>query len=128
MNESAEDYIKTLYILKRRIGAVRSVDVAREMGFSRASVSTAMTNLRKKGIIVMEKNGSIDFTEKGAEVAEGIFEKYSTLIGFLQVVAGVDEETAREDACKMEHGLSESTYSGIRRYVRSHAQAEPHPV
>jgi Mn-dependent DtxR family transcriptional regulator len=124
MNESAEDYIKTIYILKRRNGIVHSIDIAREMGFSRASVSTAMTKLRKKGIIVMEKNGIIDFTEKGAEIAEGIFEKYSTLIGFLQVVAGVDEATAREDACKMEHGLSETTYSGIRRLVRKHPAAE----
>ena len=118
MNESAEDYIKTIYILKRKNGDVRSVDVARELGFSRASVSIAMSNLRNKDIIIMEKDGSIDFTENGKKIAEEIYEKYSMLISFLQNVAGVDEKTAMEDACKIEHCLSDPTYEGIRRYIR----------
>lgn len=118
MNESAEDYIKTIYILKRKSGVVRSVDVARELGFSRASVSIAMSNLRNKDIIVMEKDGTIEFTENGKKIAEDIYEKYSMLISFLQNVAGVDEKTAMEDACKIEHCLSDPTYEGIRRYIR----------
>ena len=118
MNESAEDYIKTIYILKRKSGVVRSVDVARELGFSRASVSIAMSNLRNKDIIVMEKDGTIEFTENGKKIAEEIYEKYSMLISFLQNVAGVDEKTAMEDACKIEHCLSDPTYEGIRRYIR----------
>ena len=118
MNESAEDYIKTIYILKRKNGDVRSVDVARELGFSRASVSIAMSNLRNKDIIVMEKDGTIEFTENGKKIAEEIYEKYSMLISFLQNVAGVDEKTAMEDACKIEHCLSDPTYEGIRRYIR----------
>jgi Mn-dependent DtxR family transcriptional regulator len=118
MNESAEDYIKTIYILKRKNGDVRSVDVARELGFSRASVSIAMSNLRNKDIIIMEKDGSIEFTENGKKIAEEIYEKYSMLISFLQNVAGVDEKTAMEDACKIEHCLSDPTYEGIRRYIR----------
>jgi len=121
MNESAEDYIKTIYILKKDCGTVRSVDIAREMGFSRASVSIAMTNLRKKNLIVMEKNGTIEFTEAGRKLAEDIYEKYSMLIVFLQSVAGVDEKTAKEDACKMEHCLSKLTYDGICRYVKKKA-------
>ncbi len=118
MNESAEDYIKTIYILKRKNGDVRSVDVARELGFSRASVSIAMSNLRNKDIIVMEKDGTIEFTENGKKIAEEIYEKYSRLISYLQNVAGVDEKTAMEDACKIEHCLSDPTYEGIRRYIR----------
>ena len=118
MNESAEDYIKTIYILKRKNGDVHSVDVARELGFSRASVSIAMSNLRNKDIIIMEKDGSIEFTENGKKMAEEIYEKYSMLISFLQNVAGVDEKTAMEDACRIEHCLSDPTYEGIRRYIR----------
>ena len=118
MNESAEDYIKTIYILKQSKNCVRSIDIANELGFSRASVSIAMTNLRKKNIIVMSKDGSIEFTDTGRKLAEEIHDKYLMLVEFLQSVAGVDEKTAKEDACKMEHCLSDLTYKGMRRYIK----------
>ena len=123
MNESAEDYIKTIYILMRRNACVHSVDIARELGFSRASVSAAMTNLRGKEIIVMKKNGEIKFTEKGERIAADIYEKHSTLSGFLQLVAGVDEQTAKDDACRMEHHISDSTYDGIKQYISKRSQS-----
>ncbi len=117
MNESAEDYIKTIYILKDRLECVRSIDVANELGFSRASVSAAMSNLKKKGIIIMQRNGEIEFTESGKTIAQEIYERHATLSELLQAVAGVDERTAREDACKIEHFLSKSTLDGIRQYI-----------
>ena len=116
MNESAEDYIKTIYILMHKKECVHSVDIARELGFSRASVSAAMSNLRRQDVIVMKKNGEIEFTKKGERIATDIYEKHSTLSGFLQLVAGVDEKTAKDDACRMEHHISDSTYDGIRRF------------
>ena len=98
MNESAEDYIKTIYILMRRNACVHSVDIARELGFSRASVSAE-------------------------RIAADIYEKHSTLSGFLQLVAGVDEQTAKDDACRMEHHISDSTYDGIKQYISKRSQS-----
>ena len=119
INKSAEDYIKSIYLLKERIGCVRSVDIAREMSFSKASVSVAMSNLRKKNIIRMKKNGEIEFTPEGIKVATEICEKHSTLSDFLRTVAKVDEKTAKEDARWIGHYLSPSTYAGIKRYIQS---------
>ncbi|MBO4390911.1 MAG: metal-dependent transcriptional regulator [Lachnospiraceae bacterium] len=117
MNESAEDYIKTIYILKCRNGSVRSVDVAHELGFSRASVCAAMSNLRSKNMIRMDESGEISFTEEGLKTAEDLFDRFTTLCFFLQTVAGVDDQTAKEDACRIEHHISDRTYAGIRRYL-----------
>ena len=119
MNKSAEDYIKTIYLLKERLGCVRSVDVAKEMSFSKASVSVAMSNLRKKNIIKMKKNGEIELTPEGIRAAREICEKHSTLSDFLRTVAKVDEKTAKEDARWIGHYLSPSTYEGIKRYIQS---------
>ena len=117
MNKSAEDYIKTIYLLKERLGYVRSVDIAREMSFSKASVSVAMSNLRKKNIIRMKKNGEIELTREGIKAAVEICEKHSTLSDFLRTVAKVDEKTAKEDARWIGHYLSPSTYAGIKRFI-----------
>ena len=117
MNKSAEDYIETIYTLRDRLGRVRSVDIAREMKFSKASVSVAMSNLRKKSIIRMKKNGEIELTPEGIKAAREICEKHSTLSAFLETVANVDEKTAKEDAYWIGHYLSPSTYAGIKRYI-----------
>ncbi|MCR4657744.1 MAG: metal-dependent transcriptional regulator [Lachnospiraceae bacterium] len=119
MNKSAEDYIKTIYLLTERLGRVRSVDIAREMSFSKASVSVAMSNLRKENIIRMKKNGEIELTPEGIKEAREICEKHSTLSDFLKTVANVDEKTAKEDAHLIGHYLSPSTYAGIKRYIQS---------
>ena len=118
MNESSEDYIKTIYNLKNKKDTVRSVDVAKELGYSRASVSVAMANLRKKNIIVVDENGVIDFTEPGKKIAEDIYERHATLSEFLSAVAKVDKKTANEDACRMEHCISRSTLDGIKKYIK----------
>ena len=122
MNKSAEGYIKTLYILKRKNDCVRSVDIARELGFSRASVSAAVTGLRNESIIVMKGNGELEFTDKGERIASHIYERHTILSNFLCCVAGVDEETAKEDACNMEHFISEQTYKGIKKYIKDHPE------
>ncbi|MBO4560165.1 MAG: metal-dependent transcriptional regulator [Lachnospiraceae bacterium] len=119
MNESAEDYIKTIYMLQKKTGCVHSVDVAREMGFTKASVSAAMANLRKKDIIRMQPDGEIVFTTAGRKAAEQIYEKHTTLSEFLKDVAAVDDKTAKEDACRIEHYLSPSTFDGIKKFVES---------
>ena len=117
MNKSAEDYIKTIYLLEERIGCVRSVDIAREMSFSKASVSVAMSNLRKKNIISTKKNGEIELTPEGIKAAREICDRHSTLSDFLKTVANVDDKTAKEDARWVGHYLSPSTYAGIKRYI-----------
>jgi len=119
MNRAAEDYIKTIYILKKKVSCVHSVDVARELGFSKASVSRAVTNLRESKIINVRHDGEIVFTSKGKKVAEAIYEKHLVLSKFLKMVANIDEKTAREDACRMEHCVSDSTYDGIKKYVEN---------
>lgn len=98
---------------------VRSVDIAREMGFSKPSVSIAMANLRKNEIIEMQADGEIVFTKKGKTIARQIYERHIVLSDFLCEIAGVDEETAKSDACKMEHDLSDETYNGIKKYLQS---------
>ena len=120
MNESAKNYIRTIYILKHRLSRVHSVDVAREMGFSKASVSIAMANLREQNIIEMKKGGEIEFTSNGENIAADLYERQRVLCGFLQHVAGVDEKTAEGDAGRMEHYISDSTFAGIRRYISMH--------
>ncbi len=119
MNKSAEDYIKTIYLLKERLRCVRSIDVSREMSFSKASVSVAMSNLREKNIIRMKENGEIELTPEGIKAAREICEKHSTLSDFLRTVAKVDEKTAKEDARQIGHYLSPSTYAGIKSYTQS---------
>ena len=98
MNRAAEDYIKTIYILKMKVSCVHSVDVARELGFSKASVSRAVTNLRESKIINVRHDGEIVFTSKGKKIAEAIYEKHLVLSKFLKMVADIDEKTARVDA------------------------------
>ena len=124
MNESAENYIKTIYVLKKKLKSVRSIDIAKAMGFSRASVSAAMANLKRKELITIKNNGAIEFTGQGERIAGDIYERHATLSGFLMYVAGVDEKTAKEDACRIEHFISPSTLEGIKKFVKGHLKDE----
>ena len=117
MYESGENYLETILKLKKERGMVRSVDIARELNFSKPSVSRAMGILKEEGCIVVDKDGHIELTEEGRDKAEHIFERHQFLTRFLETVAGVDEETAEKDACKMEHILSEKTIDGLRAYL-----------
>ena len=115
--ESGEDYIETIYRLKRKNGFVRSVDVARELGYSRPSVSRAVSILKRDGYLVMDSDGEL--TEKGKRKATKVYEKHKTLTKFLMKTAGVSAKTAENDACRIEHIISETTFKGIKKYMKS---------
>lgn len=115
-NRSVEDYLETILVLSRRLPEVRSIDIAEEMNFTKASVSVSMKNLRTKGYIDMDTSKYITLTESGRRIAENILERHELISNWL-VHLGVDKETALEDACRMEHTLSEETYEAIKRHV-----------
>ncbi len=120
MLESGEDYIETIYRLKKKNGIVYSVDVARALGFSRPSVSRAMGILREEGYITMDEVGKeINLTETGRKKAVEIYDRHKTLTSFLQKVAGVSEKIAEADACRIEHIISPSTFRGIKNYMKN---------
>ena len=116
VNESAEDYLETILILSKRLPVVRSVDVANELGFRKSSVSIAMKNLREKGHIAVSDSGFITLTESGRGIAEMIYERHLLFSNWLMRL-GVSEETALEDACKMEHVLSKESFEAIKRCI-----------
>ena len=113
-DESLEDYLETILMLHKSRGQVRSIDIANEMNFTKPSVSVAMKNLREKGYITMADNGYITLTESGKERAESVLERH-TILADLLISIGVNEETAMEDACKLEHDLSEESFEAIKR-------------
>ena len=117
-DESLEDYLETILSLQNKHGQVRSIDIANEMNFSKPSVSVAMKNLREKGYITMADNGYITLTESGKKRAESVLERH-TILADLLISIGVNEETAREDACKVEHDLSEESFEAIKRVFHS---------
>ncbi len=118
MYESGEDYIETIYRLKKKNGSVRSIDVARELGFSRPSVSRAVSILKKDGYVVMNPGGELELTELGEKKASSVYDRHKTLTRFLVMTAEVSEETAEADACRIEHIISESTFKGIKKYMK----------
>ena len=117
-DESLEDYLETILMLYKSTGQVRSIDIANEMNFTKPSVSIAMKNLRDKGYITMADNGYITLTESGKKRAESVLERH-TILADLLISIGVNEETAREDACKVEHDLSEESFEAIKRVFHS---------
>ena len=116
INESAENYLETIYILSQKLPAVRSVDIANELGFKKSSVSVAMKNLREKNHISVTDSGFIQLTESGKQIAEMIHERHKLLMGLLTKL-GVPNEIASEDACKLEHVLSQESFEAIKKYV-----------
>jgi len=117
--ESAEDYLEQILILLENKGYARSTDIAESLGFTKPSVSIAMKKLRENGYISMEKGGLISLTDKGYPIARRIYDRHLTLTRFF-VSIGVDEATARKDACKVEHDISEETFSMICRQLEEH--------
>lgn len=116
IQESAENYLETILILTQRKGEVRSIDIAAEMDFSKPSVSVAMKNLREKGCISVDQNGYITLTEKGSKIAENIYERHTLFTQWL-VSLGVNPDTAAEDACRIEHVISEETFQAIKSHA-----------
>ena len=116
IHESAEDYLETILILKERTGQVRSIDIATEMNYTKPSISVAMKKLRENGYIEVDKDGFITLTAAGLEIASSIYDRHKILTSFF-IALGVDEKVAAEDACKIEHDLSEETFQKIREHA-----------
>ncbi len=116
LQESGEMYLETILVLQKKLGAVRSLDVAEYRNFSKPSVSRAVKLLRDGGYITVDVNGYLLLTDVGYEVAEKIYDRHNVLKRFL-VVLGVDEETASQDACKMEHDISDTTLEAIKNFL-----------
>lgn len=116
IHESAEDYLEAILRLQILQGQVRSIDIARELGFSKPSVSVAMKRLRENGYIEMAANGSITLLAPGREIAEHIYERHRLLTDFF-VALGVSEDVAAADACKIEHDLSDETFSRLQAHA-----------
>ena len=114
--ESGEMYLETIYVLSKKGGSVRSVDVGEYMGYSKPSVSRAVSILKKGEYITVDKDGSLLLTQSGLAIAQKIYERHNLLAEFL-IKLGVDRETASEDACKMEHDISDATFEAICRYL-----------
>lgn len=119
IQESAENYLETILVLKRKQGVVRSIDIATEMGFSKPSVSVAMKQFRENGYIIMQPDGAIELTKKGLAKAESVYERHRLLTEYLMAI-GVSEETAEQDACRIEHVLSEETFDRLKEQARRH--------
>ena len=115
--ESAENYLETILILKNRLGSVRSIDIVNELEFSKPSVSVAMKKLRESGYINMDADGYITLTENGLEIAESMYERHTLLTGCL-ISLGVDKKTAADDACRIEHVISQQTFEKIRDHIK----------
>jgi len=116
IQKASEDYLEAMLRCKEERGYIRSIDVAEMVGVTKASVSYSTKRLRENGYIIMDKDGLITLTESGLKIAQSMYERHKLLADFL-IALGVSEETAREDACKIEHDLSEESFSAIRRHA-----------
>ncbi len=117
IKESAENYLESILMIKKQKGFARSIDVANDLGFSKPSVSVAMKNFREEGYIVIDDEGHISLTEKGLKIAEGVYERHQVIAKAL-IAIGVDEKTAHEDSCKIEHDISEQTFEKLKEYMK----------
>lgn len=115
-DESVENYLETILSLQNKLGQVRSIDVANEMNFSKPSVSVAMKNLRERELITIDKDGHIHLTDMGQQQAEAVLEKHTILSDWLMSL-GVPEDIAKEDACRMEHDISEESFAAIKNHI-----------
>ena len=115
IQESAENYLETILMLHQRKGVVRAVDIANELEFSKPSVSVAMKNLREKGFIQVDETGNISLLPEGLRIARMVYEKHTLLTQCL-IALGVPEQTAAEDACRIEHVLSKESFDAIKAH------------
>lgn len=117
IHESAENYLEAILMIKTEKGMVRSVDIAQFLSFSKPSVSRAMSLLRENGYVVMDKEGWIELTASGQALAERVYERHRLVSDWL-VSLGVSPKTASEDACRMEHGISEETFEKLKAFIQ----------
>ena len=118
LQESGEMYLESIYVLSKKLSAVRSIDISEYMGYSKPSVSRAVSLLKNGGYIVMDEENFITLTDSGLEIAQKIFSRHTVLTELL-VRLGVSAETAAEDACRMEHTISDETFEAIKKHVES---------
>lgn len=116
IKESAENYLEAILMIKLKKGNVRSIDVANKLGFTKPSVSVAMKHFREEGYINMDLDGNIALTKKGQEIAERIYERHQIIAKALMAL-GVDEATAYEDSCKIEHDISDVSFEKIKEHL-----------
>lgn len=123
IHESAEDYLESILILKKQLGNVRSIDIVNYFDYSKPSISVAMKNLRMNGYVTVDSKGYIELTEKGSEIADKMYERHTLLTKWLTAL-GVDEKTAVEDACRIEHVISEESFEAIKKHIPAKAISE----
>lgn len=124
IRESAENYLETILMLSKKLPVVRSVDIATELSFKKSSISVAMKHLREDGYITVTEQGYIYLTDKGRKIAETMYERHMLLSSWL-ISLGVDEKTATEDACKIEHDISQKSFDAIKRHIKESFQCHP---
>lgn len=117
IHEAAENYLETIYILTKRLGSVRSIDVCNELNYAKPTVSIVMKNFREGGYITMDEFGNIKLTDTGLAIAQRMYERHLVIADILMTL-GVDEETAYEDACKIEHDISEKSFQCMKAHFQ----------
>ena len=121
LQESGQMYLETILVLSNKLSAVRSIDIVEHMGYSKPSVSRAVSILKQEGYILVDADGYITLTNSGRAVAEKIFERHTMLSGILMRL-GVSPETAADDACKLEHAISDESFEAIKRHISKQAK------
>lgn len=121
LQESGEMYLETIYMLSKQMNIVRSIDVVEHMGYSKPSVSRAVSLLKQGGYVIMEDNGNLLLTDAGREIGKKIYTRHRVLTQLL-VRLGVDEKIAAEDACKMEHAISDATFDALLRHMETYSE------
>lgn len=124
IQQSAEDYLETMLMMQEKHGYIRSIDLADHLNVTKPSVSYAVKRLRENGYITMDKDKFIKLTDEGLKIAKMVYTKHKRLTQIF-IALGVDEETAREDACRIEHGLSNDTFIALCRYANRHLSDNP---
>ena len=119
IQESAENYLETILMLKNKQGYVRSIDIANHLNFTKASVSVAMKSFREEGYITVGNDGNISLTEKGRVIAEKVYEKHQVIAKALMAL-GVDETTAYVDSCKIEHDISDESFEKLKEHLNKY--------
>jgi len=119
LQESGEMYLETILVLSKKKNEVRSIDICEEMGFSKPSISRAIHLLEDGGYLSIDNSGFITLTDLGVEIAEKIYERNTVLSAFFEAL-GVDKDTASEDACRIEHVISDTTFTAIKKHIKKH--------
>lgn len=121
IHEAAENYLETIYMLRKRNGSCRSIDVASELGYSKPTISIMMKNLRESGYIRIDDGGELVLTDSGMEVALRMYERHEIIAKGLMML-GVNEETAYRDSCKIEHDISDETFRAIKKHIAQYSE------